>query len=35
MFRKWQELGLYRVNLVDKHAEICHIRVIPTKIRMA
>lgn len=27
-------LRLYRVNFIDEHAEICHIRVIPTEIRM-
>jgi hypothetical protein len=28
-------LGFYRVNLIDEHAEIRDIRVIPTEIRMA
>jgi len=27
--------GSYRINLVDEHTEVGHVRVVPTKIRVA
>ena len=27
--------GSYRINLVDEHTEVGHVRVVPTKVRVA